>query len=63
VTFNVDTCNEELMELNIINFSRYFNEGIGDHNYCRNPTEDEDSVWCYKATGGWEWCDVPTCSG
>jgi len=42
---------------------KYFNEGIGDHNYCRNPKENEDSVWCYKVTGGWDWCDVPTCSG
>jgi len=42
---------------------KYFNEGVGDHNYCRNPLEKYNRVWCYKITGGWDWCNVPTCSG
>ena len=40
---------------------------VGDHNYCRNPDEEDDgdSVWCYiteEVTGkDWRYCDVPFC--
>ena len=32
-----------------------------DHNYCRNPTNDDGGVWCYteKSNVKWEYCDVP----
>ena len=30
-------------------------------NYCRNP-DDDSTTWCY-AIGGWEFCDIPTCTG
>merc|ERR1712003_221678 len=43
---------------------KYKNEGIGDHNYCRNPAEKYSDVWCYTVDGSrWGWCDVPTCGG
>eukprot|EP00656_Telonema_subtile_P007708 TRINITY_DN13620_c0_g2_i4.p1 TRINITY_DN13620_c0_g2~~TRINITY_DN13620_c0_g2_i4.p1 ORF type:complete len:3743 (-),score=834.31 TRINITY_DN13620_c0_g2_i4:156-11384(-) len=35
--------------------------GLGDHNYCRNPTGIEQGAWCYttdeKKT--WELCEIP----
>ncbi|XP_064519431.1 hyaluronan-binding protein 2 isoform X1 [Pseudopipra pipra] len=38
--------------------------GIGDHNFCRNPDEDE-KPWCYVRKNkeiDWEFCDVSPCS-
>ncbi|KAM8836591.1 hyaluronan-binding protein 2 [Spinachia spinachia] len=40
-------------------------DGIGPHNYCRNPDED-DRPWCYINSNGklkWGYCDVRKCSG
>ncbi|OWK56989.1 Hyaluronan-binding protein 2 [Lonchura striata] len=39
--------------------------GIGEHNFCRNPDEDE-KPWCYIRKNNevdWEYCDVSPCSG
>ena len=35
------------------------NLGIGDHNYCRSPDED-NRVWCYTTDPDtrWEYCDA-----
>ena len=36
---------------------------VGDHNFCRNPDDYDEGVWCYtmdKKTR-WELCDVPKC--
>merc|ERR1712179_771674 len=35
---------------------------IGDHNYCRNP-DNEEGPWCYTTDPNkrWEFCDVPIC--
>ena len=40
-------------------------KGIGDHNYCRNPTEKYDETWCYTTDPDkrWDFCVVPTCDG
>ncbi|XP_021381633.1 factor VII-activating protease isoform X1 [Lonchura striata] len=38
--------------------------GIGEHNFCRNPDEDE-KPWCYIRKNNevdWEYCDVSPCS-
>ncbi|XP_057226238.1 hyaluronan-binding protein 2 [Malurus melanocephalus] len=38
--------------------------GIGEHNFCRNPDEDE-KPWCYIRKNNevdWEFCDVSPCS-
>lgn len=37
-----------------------FCQGLGDHNYCRNPDND-DSPWCWVAPGHFDFCDVPAC--
>ena len=41
----------------------YPNGGLGDHNYCRNPS-DSESAWCYTTDPGkkYDWCYVPSCS-
>uniref|UniRef100_A0A672V0D7 Kringle domain-containing protein n=1 Tax=Strigops habroptila TaxID=2489341 RepID=A0A672V0D7_STRHB len=39
--------------------------GIGEHNFCRNPDEDE-KPWCYIRKNHkveWDFCDVSLCSG
>ena len=38
------------------------NRGLGDHNYCRNPSEpvsSSDTIWCYTTdpNSRWEYCD------
>ncbi|NXN92040.1 HABP2 protein, partial [Rhinopomastus cyanomelas] len=38
--------------------------GIGEHNFCRNPDEDE-KPWCYIRTNNkvdWDFCDVSPCA-
>ena len=40
----------------------YPGEGLGDHNYCRNPDDTSGGAWCYTTDGPrWEYCDVPDC--
>ncbi|XP_009579343.1 PREDICTED: hyaluronan-binding protein 2, partial [Fulmarus glacialis] len=39
--------------------------GIGEHNFCRNPDEDE-KPWCYVKKNHkveWDFCDISPCSG
>ncbi|XP_077999987.1 apolipoprotein(a)-like [Glandiceps talaboti] len=38
---------------------KFPNGGLGAHNYCRNPGNDE-TAWCFTTTEGvrWEYCDV-----
>ncbi|XP_030309580.1 hyaluronan-binding protein 2 isoform X1 [Calypte anna] len=39
--------------------------GIGEHNFCRNPDDDE-KPWCYIRKNHkveWDFCDVSPCSG
>jgi len=37
--------------------------GLGDHNYCRNPSPPGERAWCYTTDPNkrWEYCDVPEC--
>ncbi|NXJ13602.1 HABP2 protein, partial [Odontophorus gujanensis] len=39
--------------------------GIGEHNFCRNP-DDDQKPWCFIRNNGkveWDFCDVSQCSG
>ena len=37
--------------------------GIGNHNYCRNPSGEKEKPWCYTVdpTTEWEFCEVRQC--
>jgi len=42
------------------------NMGLGDHNYCRNPSDKAKDAWCYTSDPKkrWEYCNVeanPVC--
>ncbi|KAL5272236.1 hypothetical protein ACHWQZ_G000449 [Mnemiopsis leidyi] len=42
--------------------SKFYGKGIGNHNYCRNPDNKYNEVWCYTVDGSrWDYCDVPAC--
>ncbi|XP_052786352.1 uncharacterized protein LOC128221780 isoform X2 [Mya arenaria] len=43
-----------------INPGTYPHMGLGDHNYCRNPDND-DTPWCWVSRGNFESCQVPEC--
>ena len=44
-------------------------KGLGDHNYCRNPSTNQPHAWCYNADGQsgaggtdrWDFCTIPKC--
>mmetsp|Transcript_111095 Transcript_111095/g.313419 ORF Transcript_111095/g.313419 Transcript_111095/m.313419 type:complete len:248 (+) Transcript_111095:96-839(+) len=38
--------------------------GIGNHNYCRNPSGSKAKPWCYTVDPNveWEFCEVPACT-
>merc|ERR1712034_258110 len=42
----------------------YPDSGLGDHNYCRNPDDEEGGAWCYTtdANKRWDYCGVTKCS-
>merc|ERR1719386_211696 len=39
-------------------------EGIGNHEYCRNPGGSKERPWCFTQDPNveWEYCDVPECA-
>ncbi len=41
--------------------ANYPNDGLGDHNYCRNPGGGEPRVWCYTTDSitKWDYCNIP----
>jgi len=45
------------------NINTYSGEGIGNHNYCRNPDNDPNGPWCYTTDRNrkWDYCGVPKC--
>merc|ERR1711936_520655 len=53
---------------NYPNKINYRPSGRIDHNYCRNPDNDENGPWCYLAdykssdgTRNYQYCDIPSC--
>lgn len=44
-------------------YESYTTYGIGEHNYCRNPSGHYPGPWCYTTTSSkrWEECDIPFC--
>jgi len=45
-------------------YEQDYQQGIGEHNYCRNPTEDQAArPWCYTTNlfKTWDYCSIPTC--
>merc|ERR1711865_302075 len=45
--------------------SNYPNKGLGTHNYCRNPDNEPNGIWCYtqSSSSRWEYCDPLPPSG
>ncbi|XP_072046805.1 plasminogen-like [Amphiura filiformis] len=43
---------------------KYPYDGLGEHNYCRNPDEEPNGPWCYTTDPEtrWEYCPVSNCS-
>ena len=44
----------------------YPDSGLGDHNYCRNPSSNPAGPWCFNGASiepRWETCGIPACSG
>ncbi|CAG0886120.1 unnamed protein product [Darwinula stevensoni] len=44
-------------------YASYFPDDLHpQHNFCRNPNEDEEGPWCLNAAGrGRDFCDIPQC--
>jgi len=45
--------------------ANYPNSGLGDHNYCRNPDDEDEGAWCYTTSPDqrWDYCGIPKCDG
>lgn len=64
-TKNANTCQNWLSQSpnkHSMTPSQYPDEGLENHNYCRNP-DHTGHAWCYTTNGPrWEYCDV-NCRG
>ena len=46
--------------IHTVTIDRYPDQGIGDHNYCRNP-DSSSHIWCYTSvnTNHFDYCNIP----
>ena len=65
--WSVSSPHQTQHEYNGKTVSDYTEHGLGDHNYCRNPYDDnvDEKVWCYTTDpeSNWEFCKIPMCPG
>ncbi|XP_078665169.1 plasminogen-like [Branchiostoma floridae x Branchiostoma belcheri] len=65
VTMNGETC--QRWDSDTPHSHRYRAEDYPElvENYCRNPGEEEFTIWCYTVSPStrWDWCIDPRCPG
>ena len=65
-TVSGHTCQKWTLHIYILTYTpvNYPGEGLGEHNYCRNPGSRDGSIegrpWCYTQDilAVWDYCDV-----
>jgi len=61
-TISGNTCQKWSMQnpwKHAYNETKYPEDGVGDHNFCRNPKAEKETVWCWTTNPEvpWEFCE------